>query len=77
MDEPRSIPKGPIVAAAAFTLLVAYVSAFYLAGITNKSSGGARCHFYRWHWQVVLFTPAAKVESVIIGRTVYVLSTED
>lgn len=77
MDTTRSSVHAPLfVAAVLAVLLIAHVSGFYLLG-TIGTSGPVRFHVYRSQWLSVLFTPAAKVESLILGCEVYAAHTEE
>jgi len=57
-----------------FVFSIAYFSAYAITGKRGTISGPfmngeARC--FRHHWQVSLFRPAAKVESIVRGENVY------
>ena len=70
MERTRNPASSPlIVAIILVAVLAAYVSAYYLMG-TVGSAGAQRLHVYPTQWQATLFTPAAKVESLLLGREV-------
>jgi len=70
MEKTRTPASGPlIVVVLVIAMLAAYVSAYYLMG-TVGSAGAQRLHVYPAQWQAILFTPAAKVESFLLGREV-------
>ncbi len=77
MDTRRSTIQGPLLAVALLVLLlVIYVSGFYLLGRIG-TSGAVRFHVYKSQWLSLLFTPAAAVESRILGCEVYSAYTEE
>ncbi len=77
MDTPRITIQAPLFAVALLALLlVIYVSGFYLLGSIG-TSGAVRFHVYKSQWLSLLFTPAAAVESRILGCEVYAAHTED
>lgn len=77
MEDRRSILQAPILAVALVALLlVIYVSGFYLLGSIG-AVGPTRFHVYKSKWLSLLFTPAAAVESRILGCEVYSAYTEE
>lgn len=77
MDTRRSTIQAPLMAVALLALLLTiYVSGFYLLGSIG-TVGPTRFHVYKSKWLSLLFTPAAAVESRILGCEVYSAYTEE
>jgi hypothetical protein len=73
-------PKSSVTIVAVVSLLLLLVSVVYFAAyaaigkrgtVTGPVKNG-EAHFFRYHWQVALFAPAAKIESLIRGEEVYI-----
>ena len=81
MSEPRkktdwSIAAGLILALLVMVLLGLYVWGYYTMGgvgsVTLDPGGPATVRVYNAQWKAGLFTPAAKVESLLRGRQVFI-----
>jgi len=73
MDKSRSNWLAPVlVAAILLALAVAYVVAYFATGIVlySEPGGPVTARIYSSKWHVMVFTPAATVESAVSGNDV-------
>jgi hypothetical protein len=53
------------------------VVAIFAALLVAPGRGTRRLHCYKSRWLAILFAPAAKVESLILGQEVYAVYPEE
>ena len=73
MDDSRPNWFIPLAALTLLAFLVAYPCAYLWTGTLGDPNYG-RVRMYRTHWHVLAFRPAAKIESLVRGAKVTVLT---
>ena len=68
----RSKLPGFLAAGLLLALLpAAYMGAFYLRGEMSLRVNESRLHLFPTEFEAIVFLPAAKLESIILGKTVW------
>jgi hypothetical protein len=75
MRSPNSRLRYVAATAVLLGIVLAYFSAYFVLGKRGTISGpilNGEAQFFSYNWQVMLFKPAANVESVVRGKKVHI-----